>query len=400
MSTEIQAQALLIMERIYLDIHLASLETQKASADHESKSLSTFLSGVAVKAILLSASAAMQPKETDRCSVQLHRLISLGQSLGWMLLSICSHSNNFLNAAASNNGNQLWRALYSLIRSNAISIELFAKSRQLNWHAALPPGLGSTYGGQLKVEQQDAYPYVISANTKAVYNPEYKTQKQRNIPSSFFSPSNFTPPPDLHRHPGDGDCAQCGNPEMCECLLRLTDEQHPLLELREYPRRGIGVRSLRSIKTGTFIGQYVGEIRKPPVPDSTYALNHRLRNRSIGIIDAAIFGNWTRYMNHSCRAGVTFVSAVVGQCAYVLVRAIRDIEMFEEITVDYGDSYFQPRDRVCRCGEEACRFKEGGSDMRDWRREKGMEDRDDLSGEEGPGLLLMYQSLSVMQRFL
>ncbi|KKZ66554.1 hypothetical protein EMCG_07668 [[Emmonsia] crescens] len=392
MSTEIlQAQALLIMERIYLDIHLASLESQKISIDHKSTTPNTF--EVTVERIVSSASKALKQKAVP-CDLQLQRFVDLGKSLGWMLLSICSNSIHFVDAAAAANNNdnddKLWKALYALIRSNAISIELFAKIRRLDWQRVIPPDLRPTYGGQLKVEPQDAHPYVVKPDTKVIYHPKYKTQKQRNIPASFYSPPNFQPPPDLRRHPDDGNCALCNNPKLCNCVLRLAEENPPLLELREYPERGIGVRSLRSIKAGTFIGQYVGEIRKPPVLDSTYALHHSLRKRSIGIVDAAIYGNWTRYMNHSCRAGVIFVSAVVGEWAYVLVRTIRDIKMFEEITVDYGDGYFEPRERVCRCREEGCRFK--------GRREG--EGRKDLSGEEGAEFLPLYKSLTAMQRFL
>ncbi|PGH34146.1 hypothetical protein GX50_03015 [[Emmonsia] crescens] len=395
MSTEIlQAQALLIMERIYLDIHLAFLETQKNPTDHKSTTPNTF--AATAGCILSSASEAMKQKAVP-CDLQLRRFIDLGKSLGWMLLSICSNSTHFVDAAsATNNDNdgKLWKALYSLIRSNAISIELFAKIRGLDWQRVIPPELRSTYGGQLKVEPQDVHPYVIKPDTKVIYSPKYKTQKQQNIPASFYSPPNFQPPPDLRRHPDDGNCALCNSPKLCNCVLQLAEENPPLLELREYPERGIGVRSLRSIKAGTFIGQYLGEIRKPPVLDSTYALHHSLRNRSIGIVDAAIYGNWTRYMNHSCRAGVIFVSAVVGEWAYVLVRTIRDIKMFEEITVDYGDGYFEPRDRVCRCREEGCRFKEGS----EWEREG--EGRNDLSGEGGAGFLPLYKSLTAMQHFI
>ncbi len=36
----------------------------------------------------------------------------------------------------------------------------------------------------------------------------------------------------------------------------------------------------------------------------------------------------------------------------MVVQAVRDIEVFEEVTVDYGDGYW--RGRVCECGVEGC----------------------------------------------
>ncbi|KLJ12192.1 hypothetical protein EMPG_12742 [Blastomyces silverae] len=389
-SPEIKAQALLIMEQIYLDIHLASLEKQKNSPEHMATNTNTL--AATSTHLLSSVREAMMNEDAPR-DLQLQRLIDLGKSLSWMVLAICSHSTHFVAAAVgdSDDDDELWKELYTLIRSNDISIELFAKVRCLSWSpAATPRAAQLDGGGQLRVEAQDTYPYAINLAEKAIYHPKHFTRRQENITKSRFLRGDFDPSEKLRRQPRDGNCAMCTSPQLCKCKLQLAEEKHPLLELREYPDRGIGVRSLRSIKAGTFIGEYVGEIRDPAYRlGSTYGLHHTLRERSIGVIDAAIYGNWTRYMNHSCRAGVVFVSTVVGDRACVLVRAIRDIEMFEEITVDYGDEYFRPRHRVCKCGEEVCRFKEGEG--------SGMEER---AVEEAGGYLTLYKSLTAAQRYL
>ncbi|KAL2361704.1 hypothetical protein RJZ56_005386 [Blastomyces dermatitidis] len=387
-SLEIKAQALLIMEQIYLDIHLASLESQNNSSEHMSTNPNTF--AATASRTLSSVGEAMMNEDAPR-DLQLQRFIDLGKSLSWMILGICSHSTHFIAAAAAGDGDgdELWKELYTLIRSNDISIELFAEVRCLSWSLADPIAARLDKGGKLGVEEQDTYPYVIDLAQKAIYHPKHFTRRQENITRSRFFRDVFDPSENLRRQPGDGNCAICTSPQICECQLELAEEKHPLLELREYPDRGIGVRSLRSIKAGTFIGEYVGEIRDPAYRlGSTYGLHHTLHGRSIGVIDAAVYGNWTRYMNHSCRAGVVFVSTVVGDRACVLVRAIRDIEMFEEITVDYGDEYFMPRHRVCKCGEEVCRFKEGGG--------SGME----RAVEEVGGYHTLYKSLSAAQRYL
>ncbi|EDN08596.1 predicted protein [Histoplasma mississippiense (nom. inval.)] len=301
MPSDSKAQALLIIEQIYLDIHLASQPKNENSTDCSSATPNIFMD--TAERILKSVSEAMMRQE-DPCSMQLQRLIDLGKSLGWMMLSICSHSTHFVDAA--NDNDKLWQELYTLIGSNAISIELFAKTRRLSWHPILPRALRPGEGGKLTVNSWEPYyPYVIKLDACAIYHPKYYGLKQQNITKSVYMiTERFDPSQNLRRQPSDGNCAMCGSPQLCACNIQLADETNPLLELREYPDRGVGVR------------QYVGEIREPAArKGTTYALHHTLRDRSIGVIDAAIYGNWTRYMNHSCRAGVIFVSAVEG-CRY------------------------------------------------------------------------------------
>ncbi|PGH07424.1 hypothetical protein GX51_01723 [Blastomyces parvus] len=355
-STEISAQALLILEQIYCDIRLASLGTL-GWGDNIIAATST--------RILSSVSEAMMNEDTPR-DLQLQRFIALGKSLSWMMLATCSHSTGFIAAAAATGDKDdlIWEELCSLIRENDISIELFAKIRRLSLPSSIPGATQLDLGGQLRVEAQSIYPYVIKPVAKTIYRPEHLGRRQENITKSRLPSNDSHYEIALFRKPyRDGKCAICDSPQECLCTFHIAEDAHPLLELRDYPGRGIGVRTLRSIKEGELIGEYVGEYvgeisHRDYCRDYTYALCHTLRERSIGVIDAAIYGNWTRYMNHSCRAGAIFVSAVVEDRVCVLVRAIRDIEMYEEITVDYGAEYFMPRDRLCKCGEDVCRFKE------------------------------------------
>ena len=169
----------------------------------------------------------------------------------------------------------------------------------------------------------------------------------------------------------------------------------PLIELMEYPRIGVGVRALQLIKKGTIIGNYVGELY--PVP-SMYryegfegkAYNFRLaiqaphpkpkapsKPKSNGYstgkkrkradpepdmddidrwycLDAAVKGSWTRYINHSCDNNTAYHCRNVGQRTLILVAALRDIDFGEQITVHYGDEYFQHMPLACKCGAPEC----------------------------------------------
>lgn len=74
----------------------------------------------------------------------------------------------------------------------------------------------------------------------------------------------------------------------------------------------------------------------------------------IGTISAKRFGNWTRFINHSCNASTKFVGIIIGSRHRIMVKAIRDIDMFEELTVDYGSECW--KERYCECGESCCKL--------------------------------------------
>ena len=71
--------------------------------------------------------------------------------------------------------------------------------------------------------------------------------------------------------------------------------------------------------------------------------------------DAKHHGNWTRFINHSCRASCDFGAVrLQDNVPRLIVRCIRPLEAFEEITIDYGRGYFEPAHRFCFCGEANC----------------------------------------------
>lgn len=67
-------------------------------------------------------------------------------------------------------------------------------------------------------------------------------------------------------------------------------------------------------------------------------------------IDGNRGGNGTQYINHSC-APNCFVRIVHG---HIIFFALRDIEIDEEITIDYVSSYHSDATR-CQCRAQNCR---------------------------------------------
>lgn len=127
---------------------------------------------------------------------------------------------------------------------------------------------------------------------------------------------------------------------------------------------GTGVFAKRKIARGTRIIEYTGE--RVPVSSFLVAANagiapsiYAFRVTDSFIIDGAIHGNESRFINHACEPNCE---------AYVFddkpyIYAMRDITRGEELTFDYRlhstiRSTISVSDRerhLCLCGSENCR---------------------------------------------
>jgi hypothetical protein len=66
-------------------------------------------------------------------------------------------------------------------------------------------------------------------------------------------------------------------------------------------------------------------------------------------------GNFTRFINHSCRPNSQFQKFYWCGIERILVVS-RGVPAGSEITVDYSDSYWGKLQKNCLCGEPGCRF--------------------------------------------
>lgn len=127
---------------------------------------------------------------------------------------------------------------------------------------------------------------------------------------------------------------------------------------------GTGVFAKRRIPKGTRIFEYVGERRtvtsiltEPPTGDLEHTYLFRLSDSIV--IDGAVGGNDSRFINHSCDPNCE---------AYVFddrmyIYAMRDIVRGEELTFDYqlqpsfgeADPSLDGGGYPCRCGAANCR---------------------------------------------
>lgn len=124
--------------------------------------------------------------------------------------------------------------------------------------------------------------------------------------------------------------------------------------------KGIGCITLRTWLPGELLGDYCGEIR--PYNDyehNPYCLAVSVfgsSSKRIAMIDSLAEGNWTRFVNHSCSANLRFKECNVGGHRIYALVAVRNIDVGEELTVDYGPGYMG-QDGQCHCDEKNCRYK-------------------------------------------
>ncbi|KAH7074557.1 hypothetical protein BKA63DRAFT_414613 [Paraphoma chrysanthemicola] len=178
---------------------------------------------------------------------------------------------------------------------------------------------------------------------------------------------------------------------------KSTETWHDHFELRETKDRGIGVFTKTAFKTDDVLGWYAGEVlssdacdnhgdylmempigetlssppESPCTSASKYApscpslssetpssaLTHETSAADMTVfIDASRGGNWTRFINHSCKPYTEFRMLRVSAVRIMVVEAARYIsEGGVELTVDYGRCYYGVGTRRrCRCSVRGC----------------------------------------------
>ncbi|PWY96514.1 SET domain-containing protein [Aspergillus sclerotioniger CBS 115572] len=148
----------------------------------------------------------------------------------------------------------------------------------------------------------------------------------------------------------------CGSQDVCSCRMKWNFSDYT--QLVDTGLKGIGVCALANFKKGDILGAFVGKIMPPGYEgDATYALQVHSKSSStsetrIALLSPKDYGNWTRFINHSCEASTTFGSRTVGDRIFMTIEAVRDIAIFEEITIHYGKGYWS-QDK-CMCGAKNC----------------------------------------------
>ncbi|RCN41494.1 SET domain protein [Ancylostoma caninum] len=155
---------------------------------------------------------------------------------------------------------------------------------------------------------------------------------------------------------------QCGN------RVAQKGATYPIEVFRTCDGRGWAVRALRNIRKGAFIGEYTGELlcdaeTARPERTDTYFFETRVGER-LFTVDARLFGNFTRFINHSCKpnatVGMVVWEAQLEQLNHICIFATENIPKGKEITISYGQSWWDAKlpQFSCRCGHANCEYSE------------------------------------------
>ena len=146
--------------------------------------------------------------------------------------------------------------------------------------------------------------------------------------------------------------------------------------LREERGKELVLMTTEKLKEGDIIGQYTGKVTMDEGQQSFYSIEMCLfKYDDSGIydgfdkgktqqpvskfhVDATERGNLTRFMSHSCDPNCECNTYINDGEAQVWVKAIRDVEGGEPLTIDYGDDASKLfKGGICFCGSKECRYK-------------------------------------------
>ncbi len=112
------------------------------------------------------------------------------------------------------------------------------------------------------------------------------------------------------------------------------------------PTIGYGVFAAANIKAGDFIGVYAGTLRnlhwfdpdfKEDVDHAWYYAGNTM------IVDGKYEGNELRFINHAQDPNTKRIDIIIDDKFYICYIATKDIPKNKEITVSYGDGYWNSR---------------------------------------------------------
>jgi uncharacterized protein len=139
----------------------------------------------------------------------------------------------------------------------------------------------------------------------------------------------------------------------------------PLYIVKKSRLHGNGVFAARNIPEDTRISEYVGKRtswkealkRDPADPANPYHTFLFDLGDGRYVIDAAVGGNDSRWINHGCDPNCQ----AVDEDGRIFIYSLRDIKRGEELVYDYGlilderHTAAMKRNYECRCGAPKCR---------------------------------------------
>ncbi|KAJ5586030.1 hypothetical protein N7450_005817 [Penicillium hetheringtonii] len=167
--------------------------------------------------------------------------------LGWKVFTICAHAAAFRSAIEYENGTD-WNNLLSILLTERRSIEIFARTRDLEWRGPLLswagedwPGLSEALAPEINLATEHPH-HVVQTESGGLRRPMFpwddSAKSQVNIKGNFFVPGR----------------------NKVDRLARSTAYASDFIELREFPGQGAGTRALTNFPDDMWLDQ----LRKYP----------------------------------------------------------------------------------------------------------------------------------------
>ena len=142
-------------------------------------------------------------------------------------------------------------------------------------------------------------------------------------------------------------------------------DKAPYFEIRKSKIQGRGAFATRRIRAGTRIMEYTGELISQDEANRRYEDDAMGRHHTFlfavdddRVIDGAVGGNESRYINHSCAPNCQ----AVNERGRIFIEALTTIEPGTELLYDYAYARTPDNDNpeseglyACRCGAPTCR---------------------------------------------
>lgn len=261
-----------------------------------------------------------------------------------------------------------WNSLMQIISENKRSLEAFARTRGIRWQLPLLkhtiydlfqlPDLRRALAPEIDLGREHPHQIVLLPNGR-LRRPRYNHRTQYSTNQQVYHPWEYGGAPNpLLQHGAGRRCELCQNaPGSCDC--RVVSLAGDLIELVEYPGKAVGVRTLFPFKAGDILDEYLGRIVTDHTQDEDWSVDI-----AGTFIDSHHLGNWPRFINHSCDYSTEFEFLRAGPTGSAVVEVKKDIPIFAEMTVDYGESYWEGK--KCLCGSSGCISLYGPSSVSGW----------------------------------
>ncbi|XP_002157195.4 histone-lysine N-methyltransferase SETMAR isoform X1 [Hydra vulgaris] len=171
------------------------------------------------------------------------------------------------------------------------------------------------------------------------------------------------------------DCCSCSS----SCGNRIFQQgSKGVYEVFATKNRGMGLRTVEFIKKGAFVIEYIGELlcdaearfrsanMKPTESNYILVLREHFGEKVLKTcIDAGRYGNYARFINHSCEPNLSIVPVRFNNSIpHAALFSLHNIEAGEELTFSYAGNVPESVDvkeieirKKCFCGSISCSEK-------------------------------------------